>query len=51
MVKKLNNENFEKVSFMAELDGISYGKDGEAKIMPYKNTSGFYICKMRKGAK
>lgn len=46
-LKKHND--FEKVSFSIELDKISYGQDGEAKIMPYKNTSGFYICKMRKG--
>lgn len=43
-----NNGSFEKVPFEVTLDGVTYGKNGEAEIMPYKNTSGFYICKMRK---
>lgn len=43
-----NNDEFEKMPFEVNLDGIIYGKDGTAEIMPYKNTSGFYICKMKK---
>lgn len=45
------NKNFKKIPFKITLDGIVYGEKGEAEILPYKNTSGFYICKMKKCGK
>jgi len=45
------NKEFEKVPFNTELDGVRYGDDGQAEIIPYKNTAGVYICKMRKREK
>ena len=45
------NPEFEPISFEINIDGEIFGADGRAVILPEKNHTGFYICKLKRRGK